>query len=299
MSPAEAAVGLTDDPRVDEILDRAPVLHSAVDTGRGLHVTPTAFTWSGGALWTVTTRDSVKIRSLRRRRKIGLLLRSRRYDLVATGRAELVDPVRGSGIANVDRLIDLPFAGLGYFAHNSKHVAGVLRDADPGPGLLLDRLAIRVRPQRAVLLSSDPATGASEVLATWGDWTSGDFVGAGDDTPATPADPTLIPSRLRQLLRRSGPGAMAWPTVHGPIALPAHWPGLDGPIEANAELLTVVGAKDSGPAGMSVSTGGYRLATKRGVLVRGTGHAGPRGRIHLEPERLTWWEGDHAETAQR
>jgi len=234
---------LAEDPRVREVLARAPVLYSAVDTGRGPHVTPTAFSWSGGALWVVTTRRSVKVRALRRRPAVGLLLRAGRHDLVLTGRAELVDPVRLHGLGGPERMAGLPFTALRYLERNYKHVAGVLRDATPGPALLLDRLALRIRPERAVLLRADGRAGISEMLATWGDWSDPEPESAPlSDPPAPePVDPSLLPAAVRPLLRRAGPGCLAWPSRHGPLALPARWRGNGTPSDTDAALLSLVG----------------------------------------------------------
>jgi Pyridoxamine 5'-phosphate oxidase len=296
---------LADDPRVREVLTNAPVLHSAVDTGRGLHVTPTAFSWSGGALWVVTTRQSVKVRALRRRPQVGLLLRTRRHDLVLTGEAELVDPLRLHGVARPERVLDMPFAAAHYLRRNYKHVAGVLRDATPGPSLVLDRLAIRVRPSRAVLLRGDSRAGVSEVLAAWGGWGSGSpeiEPAVASSAAATALDLSLLPAELRPLLRRPGPGCLAWPSVHGPLALPVHWRGNGAPSDTDAGLLSLVGGWGGGSAGLSLGTGGYRLVSKRGVLIRGTGTARrqdvPRDRamIDIAARRVTFWEGDQSST---
>ena len=291
---------LTGDPRVREVLAGAPVLHSAVDTGRGLHVTPTAFSWSGGALWVVTTRQSVKVRALRRRPSVGLLLRTRRHDLVLTGDAELVDPLRLHGVARPDRVLGMPFAALHYLGRNHRHVAGVLRDATPGPALVLDRLAVRIQPTRAVLLGA----GASGVLAAWGDWgePTAPPTAATTDAAEPPLDLTLLPAQLRPLLRRPGPGCLAWPSPHGPLALPVHWRGNGSPSDTDAELLSLVGGWGGGAAGLSLGTGGYRLVSKRGVLIRGTGRALPTdgpsaaARIELAARRLTYWEGEQTST---
>jgi len=288
------------DARVREVLDRAPMLHSAVDTGRGLHVTPTAFSWSGGALWVVTTRQSVKVRALRRRPRVGLLLRAPGYDLVLAGEAELVDPVRLHGMASPERVLDMPFAALRYLERNYKHVAGVLRDATLGPGLVLDRLAIRVRPNRAVLLASDPRAGANEVLTAWGDWVSELPVDpASPPVTAKPLDLNLLPAAIRPLVRRPGAACLAWPSGHGPLALPAHWRGNGKPSDADGTLLALVGGWAGGPAGLSMDSGGYRLASKRGVLIRGTATAhrqGERAQIALTAQRLTTWEGERSST---
>ncbi|MDT7565958.1 MAG: hypothetical protein QOG76_4582 [Pseudonocardiales bacterium] len=295
---------LADDPRAREVLEKAPVLHSAVDTGRGLHVTPTAFSWSGGALWVVTTRQSVKVRALRRRPQVGLLLRTRRHSLVLTGEAELVDPLRLHGLARPERVLDMPFAAAHYLRRNYRHVAGVLRDATPGPALVLDRLAIRVRPNRAVLLRGDSPAGVSEVLAAWGDWSDSDpAVAPAPTAPTTaPLDLSLLPVELRPLLRRPGPGCLAWPSAHGPLALPVRWRGNGAPSDADAGLLSLVGGWGGGSAGLSLGTGGYRLVSKRGVLIRGAGtawrqnSAGHRAMIDIAARRVTFWEGEQSST---
>jgi hypothetical protein len=286
------------DRRVEQVLESAPVLCGAVDTGRGPHVTPTAFSWSGGALWVVTTRRSVKVRALRRRPGIGLLLRSRHYDLVAIGRASIVDPLRAGGVADPDRLVELPFAALGYLGRNSRHAVGVLRSA-PGPGLLLDRLAVRVVPTRAVLLRADQDAATSTVVASWGAWTSVELINAAPAVTPTALDLTCVPAGVRSLLGGPGPGCLAWPTVHGPVAVPVHRGGNGDFARADAGLMELVGAKREGPSALAVSTGGYRLDSKRGVMLRGSGRAhrsGHRVLIDVEPSRCTYWVGDNSST---
>ena len=280
-----------DDPRVSEVVERAPVLYTAVDTGRGLHATPTAFSYSGGAFWLVAPRESVKVRALRRRPRVGLLLRSRRYDLVAIGHASIIDPIRGRGLgltSDIDRLVDLPFAALGYFGTNTQHVLGILRDADLEPGLLLDRTAVRIHPDRIALLRGP------DVLATWGGWTSVDLLGT-DPPPGIDIDPAVLPERLRPLLREPGPACLAWPSVHGPTALPACWTGTGGLAHTSTELMTLIGGHTSGPAALTISTGGYRLNSKAGIMLRGQAHAGPT-LTTLNPQRITYWQGDRSAT---
>jgi hypothetical protein len=223
--------------------------------------------------------------------------------VVLTGDAELVDPLRLHGVARPERVLDMPFAAAHYLRRNYRHVAGVLRDATPGPGLVLDRLAIRVRPNRAVLLRGDSPAGVSEVLAAWGDWSDDDPAVTPATAPTTVAlDLSLLPVELRPLLRRAGPGCLAWPSAHGPLALPVHWRGNGAPSDTDAGLLSLVGGWGGGAAGLSLGTGGYRLVSKRGVLIRGAGTARrqdvPRDRamIDIAARRLTFWEGEHTST---
>lgn len=301
-SSLDRGTRLLEDRRVAEVLDRAPVLYSAVETEGGPHVTPTAFSFSSGAFWLVTTRDSMKVRALRRRPKVGLLLSSPRHDLVLDGTAGVVDPVRGRGVG-LGRLVDLPFAAFDYAAGNYRHIAGILADAELGPGLVLDRVVVRIRPTRAALLRDH------EVLASWGDWTSVRLLpdlrpSAEPDAAADPAhaagwDLDALPAPARELLRTDGPACLAWTGVSGPLALPAWWPGPEGPIRTSAQLLTLVGGHRTGPAGLVRVSGGYRLAGKRGVLLRGTGRAAVRddgALVTLRPERVTSWQGDRAGT---
>lgn len=289
---------LGDDRRAREVLARGAVLHAAVDTSRGPHVTPAAYDWSGGALWMITTRDSVKVRALRRRPRAGVLIRSRRYDLVVEGEATIVDPLHGRGITDPMTVLELPFAGLGYLGRNSRHALAMVRDA-AGPGLVLDRLVVRIEPSRAVLASGDDG----EVLRVWGRWTEAGLLGAGTESSSAGISvPTRdgLPAEVTPLLDEPGPACLAWPTVHGPMPLPAHWPGSARPAEVNAELLKVVGAKASGLAGLALSTGEYRLASKRGVLLRGEGTAvrdgSGRAWAGLDTHHLTYWVGAEAGT---
>jgi hypothetical protein len=290
--PDGTAAHAGSDRRVLGLLHRAPLLYTAVDTGRGLHVTPTAFAWNGRALWVVAPRESVKARAVRHRPRVGLLLRLRDRSLVASGPAELVDPLHGQGVFSAARLFELPFAGLGYTARNTGHIAGLLRDLGPDPRLALDRVVIRIALDRYALLDGDgPA-------ATWGGWPGGSL--SGPVPAAVPGpDGSALPEPLSRLVTGGGGCCLAWPTPDGPVALPARWAGGGRLAEVGAGLMSLVGASRSGPAALTVDAGGYRLSSKYGVMLRGNGTAGvagPTALVALPADRITYWRGAESGT---
>lgn len=79
-----------DDRRVRNVLVGADVMHSAVRSSRGPHLTPTAVSWEADRLWAVAPKDSVKVRALRKDPLVGALLSVDGFHVVAAGVVKLV-----------------------------------------------------------------------------------------------------------------------------------------------------------------------------------------------------------------
>lgn len=293
--------GWRTDPRVAEVLDEADVLHVAVATSHGPHVTPAVFDVDAGRLWFVTPRRSVKARVIAAHRRVGGLIQRGERSVVIGGRARIVDPLTARGIFSPGRLLDLPFAAAGYLTRNHRHAIGTIRDHE-APTLALSRVLVSIDIGRLALLEG------WAVVGTWGRWDRSDLLLRGTPLPGRAPDLGAMPPALRNLLDDDAPVVLGWPTLSGPLALPARWrPDAGaGELETSAAALVLSGAASGGPACITAERSRYRLASKQGVLLRGEGHArlagdGPAARVTFDNRRTTWWSGEEQQTiaAQR
>jgi hypothetical protein len=286
--------GWRSDRRVAEVLDEADVLHVAVAGRNGPHVTPAVFDVDGGRLWFVTPRRSVKARVIDRRRRVGGLVQLGERSVVIGGRARIVDPLTARGVFSPGRLLDLPFAAAGYLGRNSRHALGTVRD-HAAPTLALSRVLVSIDVRRLALLDR------WAVVDTWGTWDRSDLLLRGTPPPGTAPDLGSVPPPLRDLLAPDAPVVLGWPTLSGPLALPARWlPG--GVLETSGAALILAGAASGGPACVTAERSRYRLKTKQGILLTGDGHArlagddGPAARVAFDTRRTTWWSGEEQQT---
>ena len=284
--------GWRDDRRVNRILEDADVVHVAVAARRGPHVTPAVFDVDGGRLWFITPRRSVKARVIDRHRRVGGLVQLGSSSVIFGGRARIVDPLTARGVLSPDRLLDLPFAALGYLGRNHRHATGTIRDHQ-APTLALARVMVSIDIRRLALLDGWSVAGA------WGRWERHDGLLRGTPPPAPPLDVARVPARLHPLLGAGAPVALGWSSPAGPLALPARWcgPAAAGEVETSAEAMILAGVEPDGPACLTAERSKYRLKSKQGVLVTGDGHArldgnGPAARVTLESHRTTWWIGE-------
>ena len=280
------------DARVAEILDEAPVLHVAVAARGGPHVTPAVFDVDGGRLWFVTPRRSVKARVIARRRRVGGLALLGNRAVVIGGRARIVDPLTARGVFSPGRLLDLPLAAAGYLGRNHRHATGTIRDHQ-APTLALSRVLVSIDIRRLALLDG-PA-----VVEAWGRWPRADLLLRGTPPPGTAPDLSALPPALRPLLADDAAVVLGWQTLAGPLALPARWRAATGGLETSGEALILAGAASGSPACVTAERSRYRLESKRGVLLRGDGHArldGGVARVTVDTRRTTWWTGEEGRT---
>jgi len=289
--PVERALA---DRRVRDVLISADVLHSAVRTTRGPHLTPTAVSWEADRLWAVAPKDSVKVRALRRDPRVGVLMRADGFHVVAAGHARLVDPLDLPTSNRVSDLLRLPFGAARYLTENSRHAIGVVLD-DPNPLALIDRVGLSIRLERVALLED------GTLVDAWGDWPRGALL-----PPGTPAGrrftlPSATPPWAARLLARDRVLEIGWRTVDGPIALPARWSADEQLAHTDAELMALVGALPGGPACLTSSRNSFSMKEKTGVLLRGDGEAGiatqerdGSAAIRITPKTVTHWRGKHA-----
>jgi hypothetical protein len=293
MTPPEAGRDWRDDDRVMDVLEDGELLHVAVATRRGPHVTPIAFDLDGGRLWFLTPRQSVKTRAIARRRTVGGLVQLGARAVMLRGRARIVDPLTARGLYSGRRLFDLPFAATGYLARNHRHATGILQER-PAPTLPLARVAVEVKLIGVALLEEE------RLVATFGHWERRELLLHG--APPRAQTPSLagIPAGLRSLLTGPDrPAVLGWPSVSGPMAVPASWNSELGVAQTNIDAMTLAGAYGAGPACLVSDRWGYRLEKKQGILLRGPGHArvdGQTATATIEAERVTYWLGETSST---
>ena len=280
------------DARVSRVLEESDLLYVAVDGSKGPHVTPAVFERDGGRLWFITPRRSVKAKVIERRRQVSGLVIHRDRAVLVGGRARITDPLTGRGLTSIGRLFDLPLAGAGYLAHNSRHLLGTLRDEDPAR-LALSRVVISIDIRRVALLRG------LTVEDAWGDWDRSDLLPRGAAPAGHIPDLAPLPSAVEGLLAADGPVVVGWPGLSGPVALPGRWRSDSGVVETSASAMALAGAAPSGPACLTAQRSRYRLKSKQGVLLSGAGRAvadGDVARVAVGPGRMTWWVGDERRT---
>lgn len=275
------------------VLDAGSVTLVAVDTGRGVHVSPQAYAWAAGRVWLLTPADSLKARSVRRRGVAGVTVRVGADDVVLTGRARLVadwPPSLDAGSA-----LRLGAGALAYGRRNVRVAAGVALDALAGRmGVPGRRVVIAVEPVRWALLEG------GEVV---------DADGWAPEAPPVVRRPRLaevplraLPRALRPLVRRATHATVGWPGPRGPVAVPAVVDDLTlGRLRVPTALTELLGEPDGEGCVTVHASPGHRPGDYRGVLLRGpllVGARAPAGRaVTVRPTRLTWWEGYGSATA--
>jgi len=141
------------------------------------------------------------------------------------------------------------------------------------------------------------------VVGHWGRWPRTDLLLHGASPPRPAPDLTPLPDGLRPLLGDDATVVLGWQSLAGaPLALPARWHA--AAIETSADALILAGGTSAGPACVTAERSGHRLNTKRGVLLRGHGHArrdGAVAHVTLDADRVTWWTGEqrHSLAARR
>ncbi|MCA1842886.1 MAG: pyridoxamine 5'-phosphate oxidase family protein [Actinobacteria bacterium] len=276
--------------RVTEVLDEAEVVHVAVAARNGPHVTPAVFDVDGGRLWFVTPRRSVKARVISHHRRVGALVQLGRWSVVIGGRARIVDPLTARGVFSPGRLLDLPFAAVGYLGRNHRHATGTIRDHE-APTLALSRVLVSIDIRRLALLDG------WDVAANWGRWSATDLLLRGEPPPGHAPDLAAVPPGVRNLLADDSPVVLGWQSLFGPLALPARWRGDAGGLETSGAAMVLTGAASGSPACVTAERSRYRLKSKQGLLLTGDGHArlagdGPLARVTLDARRTVWWRGE-------
>jgi hypothetical protein len=293
-----------DRPDVATLLASTPYADVAVDTRSGPHITPAAFAAAGGRLWLVSSRRTLRVRSVRRRHAASVLVRNGDRALVVSGSADVLSLWPPSETAGL--VINSPtvlHAATAYALRNAGLlVNGFVRDFIAGSGdpTVYDRVLVAVEPERGLLLDGDRRVDG------WGRW--------GRVQPATaprrrnhvpPLDDLFgeLPPAVLNALDHPETASLGWTCPTGPVVLPAVPNGAPGRVHVSSAALEAVGAPSSAPACLTFhESGGVRPSSFRGVILRGEGHVVRRGAqrstVEVRADRVSWWSGYRSGTAR-
>ncbi len=277
----------------EAVLDDATLALVAVDTGRGIHVSPQAYAWAAGRVWLLTPRDSLKVRSVRRAGVAGVTVRAGTGAVVLTGRARIV--ADWPPAVDVDSALRLGAGALAYGRRNAAVAVGVALDALAGRmGVPGPRLVIAVEPARWALLDGD-------AVADHDGWLRTDPLAPGRPR-RTEVSVRALPRPLRTVVTRATEATVGWPGPSGPVAVPALPDDVAvGRVRVPAALADLLGPPEGEGCVTVHASPGNRPGDYRGVLLRGPLAVGGRRAgglaVTVRPTRLTWWEGYRSATA--
>lgn len=283
----------------ESVFDAAPLALVAVDTGRGVHVSPQAFAWAAGRLWLLAPSDSLKVRVVRRSGVAGVTVPSGDGRAVmVTGRARVLEAWPPSlDLASAPAVALLGAGALAYGKRNAAVAAGVALDALSGRmGLPGARSVLSVEPTRWALFDGD------EVVDHDG-WLAAEPI-ASRRRRRSPVSLSALPRALRTVVSKAAEATVGWPGPAGPVALVAVPEDLTfGRVRVPAAVADLLGPPEGEGCVMVHASPGNRPGEYRGVLLRGPIDAGARRAgglvVTVRPTRLTWWEGYRSATAPR
>jgi hypothetical protein len=255
------------------ITARPPFAYVAIETSGGPHVTPVLYGLTSDRLWLVVQRSTLKARVLAVRPRVGVLLDAGDTGIAIRGEARVIDPLRPARlVARAPELARAPCAIPSFLGRNAAELAAFPRDLGLRPP---DVVFAAIRPYEMTSVKR-PAP-APRAAAT--------------------AEPLLadVPADLLALAQRPGPVVLALETEQGPLALPASWDPQTS--HAQVDPSSVPEHAATRACVCFDTTRGRGPAAKAGLLLRGDGHASGRGRIAVDPTRVTWWQGLAVATA--
>ncbi|WP_250285513.1 MULTISPECIES: hypothetical protein [unclassified Frankia] len=281
-------------------VDDADTVDVGVLTRLGPHVTPQIFDVDDPHLLLVAPRSSVKIRALRRDDRMSVLIRAGTKFLAASGYASIVDPLSPVDLLSPGRLLRAPTTVVSFIGRNNRHLTGMAADL----GLRTATLPTsRVLVELDVVRTIETTSGGGIVAA--GDWPEANLLLTG--TPETritpPAGPWSADERriLDELLEHARPVSVGLRTAAGPVVLPGTWEPDTALVRVPAALARLVGVTSGAPVSVTAHTGGHRLDSKRGVLLRGEGEIRRDGTdmlLGIRNSRATVWRGDRSRTVR-
>lgn len=282
---------------VRALLANAPLMHTALDTRSGPHVTPELFTWRSDRFWFATARRTLKARLLDSGSRVGVLVTDGSSSVIVAGEARPLDPLNPVQlIASLEDGVLAPAAAASFAYRNAPHLAGFLAQGPwawpHSPATL--RMLIAVRPLAAAVVEGD------DVVAAEGAWSPDEFeVRRSGRAKAVALD--SLPADVAELAGASVERAVVGlSSAVGPMPLPARWDPSSGVATLPYRLLALVGAANESSAAVEIERmEGYAMTGKRGVMLRGDAilrHRGTVGEIVLSPDRATHWKGMSTET---
>jgi hypothetical protein len=259
------------EPTVRSTLERGRQAYVAVASPAGPHVTPELYSVADGRLWCWTAATTVKAKVVADDGRVGAVVTTGSRSVVLTGTAtryDLGDP-RSLPRALRDPKA-LATATLRFGLRNAADLGGFATDLVSGRlgrSLPPRRIVMGITPERVAVVD------AGRVELAEGDW------------PGTPEAGTTVTDGRREAV-------LAWETDDGPVALP----GRVDPAEHVAWVAPALAALADlpSPARIGVVVDEYGApgpAAKAGTLLRGTARLDPSGRVEVEPERETEWQG--------
>lgn len=278
------------------LLKQGELLHVALETRTGPHVTPELFVWNGGRLWFATARRTLKARLLDPGEQVGALIALGSHRLVISGEARPLDPLSPqSMLSSKPETLLAPVAAGAFVLRNAPHLVGFLAEGlhalPHSPATL--RMLVAIRPVAVALLDRD------EVIDSAGAWHP-------QELPARQARRSAkvtagsVPADVADVVEEPTDAVAALTTPYGPAAVPVRWNPVSGTASVPAQLLSLVGVESGTEASIEIDRmEGYLMSGKRGVLLRGDATISRRGRmakISLKAERATVWRGMDNET---
>jgi hypothetical protein len=293
-----------DRPDVATLLAGTPYADVAVDTMRGPHITPAAFAAAGGRLWVVSSRRTLRVRSVRRRHVAAAVVRRGDRAVVVSGSADVLSIWRlGETVGLVMNSVPVARAAATYAVRNAGLLmGGFVRDIVAGTGDLsvYDRVLVAIEPERGMLLDGD------RLLDSWGRWRR---VSRPLPERAPVAVPPLeelvgaLPAAVAGALQRPDTVSLGWSCPTGPLVLPALDAEADGRAVVASAALELAGAPSRAAACLTFhNSESQRPSGFRGAILRGEGRTVRRGPVRtsvsVAAERVSWWSGFRSGTAQ-
>lgn len=305
MEEAQSGQGWLAGEGVASLLSGARVARMAVAGRRGPMISSQLFAAAEGRLWMISSRNSVRVRVIRRRPQVSVILRSGRRSAVVCGEAEILAPW---GPVEALRLaFAAPAAAhalLGYATRNSTRMIGYLTDMlripPPMEALPFDRVLIAVTPERGFVWSGVAVT---DVLGEWPGSPDDDAAIHIEALPVPPLAfrtglPAGIPPWVGSVLDGRQACTLGWEIPDAALALPATWDpaGWRAELPAAVAAMVTPGARVARACIAVDRSVALRPTSYTGVLLRGTGRidAHPAGgpfRVAVATERVSWWSG--------
>ncbi|HVM08235.1 MAG TPA: pyridoxamine 5'-phosphate oxidase family protein [Acidimicrobiales bacterium] len=291
------------------VLSASTSMFVAVDSKRGPHVTPDLFVESSGRLWSFTAAKALKVRTLTKKPRCGVLVWNGDDAVVMAATATVVDARDPLGVATSGAALDVPRIAASFASKHAIELAGGAFDLIsgrfgtlPGRWVLLSLEVDAVAHVRGNELVHDDGWGAVSSPVVEGGSTDGadtDDLGDETDDDGRTIAVEALPDAVAHLASRER-AALGWYTAHGPLALPARWALDTSTATVAARVFDVVGGGSHSPAAVTidewVSPG---PSGKRGLMLRGQGTASPSEdgvEVAVTAERAVVWDGVETES---
>jgi hypothetical protein len=281
-----------------EVLSAARFAHVAVSSTSGPHVTLAAYVVSSGQLWFAASRNTVKVRSIRRSPTVSVLVCSADRSLLLTGRAQVMS---GWGVEDIAHLlgnaVDAGVAAAAFALRHGDMLARSTRDFVGDRNLPLDRVLVGLNPTRGMIIDGDLVT------RRWGRWHSSSRPPRSRKASASALVLDGVPRRAARPLIDHRACAVGWECPWGPLVMPGRARGGGSEVEVPAEVMLTAGPGGRCNMCVTLDRGSNRAGNFSGIIVRGEGtvtkRIGSNLRIALASDRVNWWSGFKTGTVHR